>query len=266
MKKLTLNLLFLGTVLFSLSACKDDDEPQIYKQMTWSEEFDGNELDTKTWSYEIGRGNNGWGNAEHQYYTSRQENCKLQDGKLIITAKHDQNYLGSGANYTSARIITRNKVDFKYGRIEARIKVPSARGVWPAFWMLPTTGGWPHGGEIDIMEVSDLNPTELHGTIHYFSGSHQFSGAKLNDGTVWSNDYHTYSVEWEPKEIRWYVDGRYYGKQTPSTTTGGAWPFDDQNFFIILNVAVGGNFTKTAPQSADYPVTMEVDYIRVYKR
>lgn len=266
---------FLYSSLF-LSCKKEEQKRMIYQELVWSDEFDGNSLDTEKWSYLTGNGCQisanlcGWGNGEEQYYTNRTENVRTENGRLIITAQHDPNYLGSGSNYTSGRILTRHKASWKYGRMEARIKVPSAEGVWPAFWMLPETGSWPHAGEIDIMEMSDTNPVRWNGTLHYYCtpcGGHRHSGVVYTNPVDFSLDFHEYAIEWEPKEIRWYVDGIYRGKQTPTMTHGNAWPFDDdRNFHILLNVAVGGHFTQQNPVSSSYPVSMEVDYVRVYKR
>ncbi|MBX9852565.1 MAG: glycoside hydrolase family 16 protein [Cytophagaceae bacterium] len=262
----------ISAILFLLplfiSCKKKEDEKLIYKDIIWSDEFDGSTIDNTRWSFQTGGG--GWGNSEDQYYTSNAANASVSGGTLKITALYQPSYSATGYNYTSARIRTYGKADWKYGRIEARIKAPSAAGVWPAFWMLPNTGPWPNTGEIDIMELKNANPTLWNGTLHYYCtpcSGHQYSGPSYTSPADLSQDFHEYAVEWESQEIRWYVDGKYMGTQTPSTTIGNAWPFNSSdNFYIILNVAVGGTYPGQAPVSTQYPTTMEVDYVRVYKR
>ena len=253
---------------FIFFSCKEDDEKKIYQEVVWSDEFDGSSIDATKWSFQLGGG--GWGNSELQYYTDRPENAKVENDRLTITARFEPNYNGTGSNYTSARIRTKGNADWKYGRMEASIKLPSAQAVWPAFWMLPNTGSWPHTGEIDIMEASNANPVEWNGTIHYFCtpcGNHQYTGVSKTFSNPLSDGFHQYAVEWEPEVIRWYVDGEYMGSQSPSTTMGNTWPFDtSDNFHFLLNVAVGGTYPGQSPVSTHYPVSMEVDYVKVYKR
>lgn len=269
----------------------------VYKenkwQSTWLEEFDGNALDTTKWSYQNGTGVEygiaGWGNNEQQYYTNN--NITVDDGALTIVAKKDGTY---NTKYTSGRIWTMNddretaKFSQKYGRMEAKIKVPGGEGyegIWPAFWMLPVDtsiyGGWPLSGEIDIMEIRGRLPDEVAGTIHYgkdypnnanSGGSYYFSESDVNaDSDV--NDYHVYALEWEPGEIRWYVDGELYCtqnnwySQAAGNPTEFAYPAPfDQEFYIILNLAVGGTFDGNREPNADnLPAEMVVDYVRVYE-
>jgi beta-glucanase (GH16 family) len=246
-------------------------------ELVWSDEFDGTELDTTSWQAQTGTGTAyglpaGWGNNELQYYTNFSDNLSVSDGTLKITAR--QQNLG-GQPYTSARIRTQGMRDFLYGRIEGRMKVPSTSGVWPAFWMLPTNspyGGWASSGEIDIMEsVNTAN--SMHGTIHFGNNwpNNQSNGGSLNNGTDFSNDFHVYSIEWEPDQIRWYIDGQQYhsvnsnqwfSNAAPSNVRA---PFDSQ-FHLLLNVAVGGNWPGNPNGSASYPQTLEVDYVRVYQQ
>ncbi len=234
--------------------------------LVWADEFSGTSLDNSKWSYQIGAG--GWGNNELQYYTDRVDNTEVSSGTLKIIAR-SESY--GGANYTSARIRSINKGDWTYGRMEASIKLPVGQGIWPAFWMMPTEsvyGIWPQSGEIDIMEYLGHQTSIVHGTCHYgnsyldkgqTSGSNNISPASYYDGA-----FHTFAVEWEPTQIRWYVDGTQYvtfnaGDESPYT-----FPFD-QDFHFILNIAVGGNWPGNPDGTTVFPQTMEVDYVRVYQ-
>lgn len=240
-------------------------------KLTWSDEFNGSAVDMTKWSYQTGDGCPGlcgWGNQELEYYTSNTNNVSVTGGNLVLTARNQPNYNNTGRNYTSGKLVTSGKFSQKYGRYEARIKVPSAAGIWPAFWMLADNTSWPSTGEIDILECANANPTTWLGTLHYAStsGGHQSKGATWYTPTPLSNDFHTYAVEWTTTEIRWYVDGVLRGTTTKAAVQagGGRWPFDDQKFYIILNLAVGGNFSGQTPISSQYPVSMLVDYVRVY--
>ncbi len=235
--------------------------------LVWSDEFAGTALNTANWTPLIGAG--GWGNNELQYYTGRTENVHVQNGMLHIVARQE-NY--QGAPYTSARLQSRFKQDFQYGRIEARIKVPATQGIWPAFWMLPTDwvyGGWAASGEIDVMETIN-NATEAHGTIHYGGGwpDNTFSGGSTSIGQSLGNAFHVYAIEWEPDQIRWFFDGNHYHTETSQTWFSDASadpqaPFNQQ-FHMLLNVAVGGNWPGYPNGSSVFPQEMQVDYVRVY--
>jgi len=244
--------------------------------MVWQDEFAGSAVDASKWNFEIGDGsvygNPGWGNNEQQYY--REENASIRDGHLVITAKEETI---EGKNYTSTRMQTRGKFAKKYGKIEARIQLPEGSGLWPAFWMMPEDsvyGGWPASGEIDIMEARGYQPHAVHGTIHYGGNGHKYSGGEylFPEGQSISQ-FHTYAIEWEPNEIRWYVDGNLYSTKTnwDSTTPGqpakNAYPAPfDQEFYLILNMAVGGNYVEnTLPAEGEVPAEMLVDYVRVYE-
>jgi beta-glucanase (GH16 family) len=240
--------------------------------LVWQDEFTGSEVDTSKWGFEIGNGSGGWGNNEKQYY--KQENATIAEGNLVITAKEET---VEGFNYTSSRMLTRGKFAKKYGKIEARIKLPEGSGLWPAFWMMPEDsvyGGWPASGEIDIMEARGYQPHAVHGTIHYGGNGHKYSGGEyvFPEGQSISQ-YHTYAIEWEPNEIRWYVDGELFSTKTnwDSTTPGqpakNAYPAPfDQDFYLILNMAVGGHYVEnTMPEPGDVPAEMLVDYVRVYE-
>ena len=244
--------------------------------LVWSDEFSGNELDLGSWSFQTGTGTAyglpaGWGNNELQYYTNFPSNLTVSDGTLKITARHED---FGGQPYTSARIHTAGKRDFLYGRFEARMKLPSTSGVWPAFWMLPTTspyGIWAASGEMDIMESVNL-ATRMYGTIH-FGGqfpNNQFIGTSLEDGTDFSQAFHDFAIEWSPDEIRWFIDGVQFFQVSSDQWFSAADPGNprapfDVPFHLLLNVAVGGNFPGDPNGTASYPQTLEVDYVRVYE-
>ncbi|MFN7119091.1 MAG: family 16 glycosylhydrolase [Saprospiraceae bacterium] len=236
--------------------------------LVWSDEFDGTTLNTAKWTPQIGDGCDinlcGWGNNELEYY--RAENAVVSDGTLKIIAKRE-NF--GNRSYTSARIRSINKGDWTYGRFEARIKLPTAQGMWPAFWMLPTDeayGSWPRSGEMDIMELVGKEPDRVHGTIHYGNpwpnNSSQGKSFALNSGTF-DNAFHTFAMEWEAGVIRWYVDDFLYSTKTIADVAPLTWPFD-KRFHFLLNVAVGGNWPGNPNGSTTFPQTMEVDYVRVY--
>ena len=270
---------------------KDDKEKiKPHKKMwtlVWSDEFDGkgknrdtNGLDLSKWGYMLGTGAeygvDGWGNNELQYYTK--ENVQVKDGKLVIIPKLET--IG-GKKYTSSRLWTSNTFTKKYGRFEARIKLPAGTGFWPAFWMMPKNdvyGGWAASGEIDIMEAKGRLLQEVGGTLHYGGTwpSNKYSGASYTFEEGQSiTDYHTYALEWEPGEIRWYVDDKLYQTQNNWTTYGidGEEKFSfpapfDQEFYILLNLAVGGNYDggrEPDPSVFNNNPKMEVDYVRVYE-
>lgn len=237
--------------------------------LVWSDEFSGSALDATKWQAQIGDGCQegicGWGNGELQYY--RAENAVVRNGMLEIIAKRER--VQSKA-YTSARIRTKNLADFKYGRFEARIKLPAGAGLWPAFWMLSTdepNGGWPMDGEIDIMEFISAKPDHVFGTIHYGDPfpNNQFQGNDfyLYDGSKFTDDFHVFAIEWEPGIMRWYVDDILYSVKTPEDIAPFNWPFDASRFHFILNVAVGGTLGGTVDNTI-FPSTMLVDYVRVF--
>ncbi len=236
--------------------------------MIWSDEFDGSGLDASKWTPQIGDGCAmnlcGWGNNELQYY--RSENAEVVDGVLRIIAKREA---VGGKSYTSARLRTKDKAEWTYGRFEARIKLPTGKGIWPAFWMLSTTepyGSWPQSGEIDIMELIGSQPSTVHGTIHFGPPppNNRSSGASysLNTG-IFQDDFHTFAVEWEASVLRWYVDDYLYSTKIRSVVGGSRWPFD-HDFHLLLNLAVGGNWPGAPDGSTMFPQTMEVDYVRIY--
>ena len=243
--------------------------------LAWSDEFDladGSRPDPSRWVHDLGGG--GWGNNELQTYTDRPENAAIRDGALVITARAER-FAGSDGHprdYTSARLKTKGRVEQTYGRFEARLQLPRGAGLWPAFWMLGADidgAGWPECGEIDIMENIGREPRTIHGTLHGpgYSGGAALSGAVQSpSGAAFADGFHVVAVEWEPREIRWYLDGRQYFARTAGDLPGGArWVFD-HDFFVLLNVAVGGNWPGNPDPAITFPQEMKVDYVRVYRR
>ncbi|QKG55797.1 glycoside hydrolase family 16 protein [Hymenobacter sp. BRD128] len=239
-----------------------------YTELMWSDEFNGSgPVDATKWMYDTGGG--GWGNQELETYTTSTNNVFQNSGNLIIQANKEPS--GSPA-YTSGRVLTKGKQNFQYGRIDVRAKLPQGQGVWPAIWMLGSDidqNNWPKCGEIDIMELRGQNPTEILTTMHYAdnSGNHQQSGIdhiKLPDGSSFANDFHTYSVVRSKDQIRFYLDGALYYSFTSGTVGSNPYPFNN-NFFVVLNVAVGGNFLGNPNGSTVFPQQMQVDYVRYYQ-
>ncbi len=255
-------------VLIALSSCTEDVKQKVVTktQLVMNEEFNTNGApDPSLWSYDIGIGDNGWGNNELQYYSDRPENIKVEDGMLKITAIK-QSFMGS--SYSSGRILTKGKFEKKYGRIEARIKLPWGKGLWPAFWMLGANSDtviWPQCGEIDIMEYLGSKPTSIFGTVHgpgYYGGNAISKNYTLTNDRF-DNDFHVFGIEWDENYINYYVDDVLYNQITPKDVPG-EWVFN-QSFYIILNMAVGGNFPGSPNSATVFPQTMLVDYVRVYQ-
>lgn len=247
--------LFLVTAAFLLAA--RDGQSQNW-QLVWADEFDNGI--SSDWVFEIGNGAGGWGNNELQYY--RRENATVQNGRLIITARRE-NF--GGFNYTSARMKTQGRKNFRYGRIEARIAMPSSMGLWPAFWMLGsniTSVGWPASGEIDIMEHVNADP-EIHGTIHWQdqNGNYANYGGSVNTNVT---NFHNYSIEWDANAIRWYLDGVQYHEVNIANGINGTSEFHN-DFFLLLNLAIGGNWPGFNVDNNALPATMQVEYVRVYQ-
>lgn len=240
-------------------------------ELVWSDEFEGDELDLTKWSYQTGRGANyglvNWGNNELQFYTDRQENVFVQDGKLHIVAREEQ--MGT-ANYTSGRIRSFQKGDWTYGKFEIRAKLTEGQGLWPAIWMLPTEsvyGVWPQSGEIDIMEALGHEPEKVYGSVHYGpqwpNNRYRTWGYTKDEGTF-SEEFHVYSIIWSPGVIDFFVDGNLYFRVTQNMLAPFHWPFD-QDFHLLLNVAVGGNWPGNPDDTTVFPQEMVVDYVRVYQ-
>ncbi|MEU5790498.1 family 16 glycosylhydrolase [Micromonospora purpureochromogenes] len=240
--------------------------------ITWQDEFNagaGSPVDQSRWRFDIGGG--GWGNNERQYYTNSTSNA-VHDGQgnLVITARREnpanyQCHYGR-CEYTSARLLTAATFTQAYGRFEARIKIPRGQGIWPAFWMLGNdmgSVGWPNAGEIDIMENIGREPNTVYGTIHGpgYSGAGGITGSRTISAPL-ADAFHTYRVDWEPNSIVWYLDGVEYHRVDPARLGGNRWVFDHP-FFMILNVAVGGNWPGYPDASTQFPQQMLVDYVRV---
>ena len=242
-------------------------------RLVWSDEFetDGSP-DSAKWGYDLGTGASvglvGWGNNEAQYYTDRPENARVEDGILIIEARREPM---QNSQYTSARMVTRDRGDWLYGRIEVRAKMPYGRGTWPAVWMLPTDwdyGGWPHSGEIDIMEHVGFDHGRVHGTVHTGAFNHM-QGTQRGASTVVPDlheAFYTYAIEWDEDRIRWFVDdAEYYAFERQDEWGSAEWPFD-RRFHLILNIAIGGNWGGQQGIDNDiFPQRMEVEYVRVYE-
>jgi beta-glucanase (GH16 family) len=233
--------------------------------IVWHDEFDGPELDRTNWNFDIG--GNGWGNAEWQYYSDRPENARIEDGMLVIEARKEAVSF-SGKPYSSARIKTQGLHAWTYGRIEARMKLPYGQGIWPAFWMLGDNNkGWPASGEIDILEHIGKTPDTIYATVHApgYSGGKGVGGKFIvPDVDTLKNDFHVYAIEWQENEIRWYFDEQEYFKLTPADVPSD-WIFD-HDFFIIMNMAVGGRWPGYPDETTVFPQFMTVDYVRVYQR
>lgn len=235
--------------------------------LTWSDEFNGSAIDASKWTYNTG--GDGWGNNELEYYTNRPANAYLENGVLVIKAIREP---FGNREYTSARLLTQGKFTQTYGRFEARMKLPYGQGIWPAFWMLGediSTKGWPACGEIDIMENIGKEPFTVHGTIHgpgYFGGNGIGGAYSLPGGAKFSDDFHVYAVEWEPAALRFYVDDQLYKTATPADLPAGAKWVYDHPFFLLLNLAVGGNWPGNPDSSTRFPQLLTVDYVRVYRQ
>lgn len=243
-----------------------DKNWQFEANPIWSDEFDVAGLpNTSKWGYDLG--GSGWGNNELQNYTNTLDNAKVENGNLVITAKKET----SGTmNYSSARLVSKNKGDFLYGRIEARAKLPAGRGTWPAIWMLPTDwayGNWPKSGEIDIMEHVGYDLNKVHVTVHTEAYNHSIGTQRGASQTVptATTDFHKYRVDWTPYAIRGYIDDQLMFTFVNEGKGSAAWPFD-KRFHILLNLAIGGNWG--GAQGVDdtaFPQAMLIDYVRVYK-
>lgn len=236
--------------------------------LVWSDEFsllNGSVPDTNKWAHDIGAG--GWGNAELEFYTARTNNARIESGQLVIEALKENH---QGSAYTSARLKTLGKASWTYGRIEARVKIPFGQGIWPAVWMLGTNlvpAGWPNCGEIDILENIGREPTIVHGTVHgpgYSGGNSIGRPYSLPGKAPFADDFHVYAVEWTTNQMKWFVDGQQYFSITPTNLPKGAkWVFTEPQF-ILLNLAVGGQWPGYPDATTIFPQRMTVDYVRVY--
>ena len=274
--------------LVLLFSCSSEEEPEMMEEnnlpsyiptsgatsptsysgrdLIWQDEFNGNSLDRSNWNYELGDGCDqgicGWGNNELQWYTDRNASI-VGDEYLVITAKRESS---NGKEYTSSRITTEDKFEFKYGRVDIRAALPGGKGLWPALWMLGTSGGeWPRNGEIDIMECGKGGNDDLvSGTVHWDNNGNyaQFGNDKSFSNGDLQNNFHVYSIEWSANVIRWYVDDVQY--HVIDTSPGDLSEFRN-DFYLLFNVAVGGDFPGDPDSSTSFPQFMVVDYIRVFQ-
>lgn len=269
MKYAVVSALFASLLL----GCNSDDKSQYISsrnwQLTWSDEFDGEAgtlPDAAKWAFDLGTGSNGWGNQELQNYTNRPSNISLDgSGNLVITALKE-NYQSS--QYTSARIKTKDLFSQAYGRFEARLITPYGQGLWPAFWLLGSNideVSWPNCGEIDIMELRGQKPSIINGTVHGpgYSGANAISGSYTLQNNRFDKDFHVFAVEWDADKIDFFVDGFLY-KRIGKSDLPGNWVYDHP-FFMILNMAVGGNYVGNPTNQTPFPQKMVIDYVRVYK-
>lgn len=244
--------------------------PNSYDGMTlvWADEFQGNELNGSDWTFEIGTGSGGWGNNELQYY--RSQNTSIYNNEYLLIEAREESFAGS--NYTSSRLITKDKREFQYGRIDIRAALPEGQGIWPALWMLGhniSDVSWPACGEIDIMELVGNVPNQIHGTVHYGNNfaQHQYSGGSSlsSDGSKFSEQFHVFSIIWEENSIKFLLDDQEYFDITPTDMIGGQpYPFN-QDFFFIFNIAVGGTWPGSPDNTTIFPQRMAVDYVRVFQ-
>ena len=266
---------FLCTSIFACTEKKEipaviPSEPPVDKNWAfettpmWEDDFTVNGVpDPAKWSYDVG--GSGWGNNELQYYTNT-GNASINNGNLLIEAKKENN---SGLEYTSARLVTKGKGDFLYGRIEIRAKLPKGRGTWPAIWMLSTDeqyGTWPSSGEIDIMEHVGYDPNKIHSSIHTSAYNHIRNTQKTAEKIIpdATDAFHIYRIDWTPYAIRSYIDGEKYFEFINEGNGYTVWPFDKKQH-LLLNIAVGGSWGGVQGiDNSIFPATMEIDYVKVY--
>lgn len=260
----------LATNIDSVTALVAVEHQYGEYKLLWSDEFEGNVLDESVWTIQTGIGNNGWGNNEKQYYTGRSENLRVEDGNLVIEARKEQM---EKSEYTSARIMSKDKKTFMYGKMEARISLPSGGGLWPAFWMLGNRGNWPQCGEIDIMEYVGNVKNRVLGTLHTTKDRSGSKSSRAYWGENIEENYHVYGIEWTKEErqgrdvIRFYVDDNVFSEQVEEVVDDNDyWPFNKPHFFIF-NLAVGGSLGGEVNDAIfDTPRLMKVDWVRVYQR
>jgi beta-glucanase (GH16 family) len=250
--------------------CAQTDPTQAWS-LVWSDEFEqAGAPDSSRWTYDLGNGCPqicGWGNNEKQTYTAALDNARVKDGHLIIEAHQTDD---PTRPFTSARLVTRGKAAWTYGRVEVRAKLPKGRGTWPAIWMLPADrryGGWPRCGEIDIMEHVGYNPLKVFGTVHTEAYNHMH-GTQMGDSMLIADAedaFHLYAIEWHPDGIDFLVDGARYHHFSRYSEDPATWPFD-QPFYLLLNLAVGGNWGGRYGVSKQiWPQQLVIDYVRIYQ-
>ncbi|MCC5934305.1 MAG: glycoside hydrolase family 16 protein [Candidatus Cyclonatronum sp.] len=264
----------IAAPLFWGCSDQNDAEEDRFPTLVWSDEFDTDgTINPDNWIFDIGTGAEqgipGWGNNELQYYTDRPENVKVEGGMLHITARREA---FQGSAFTSGKILTRGLFETTFGRFEASIKLPFGQGIWPAFWLLGDDSDgtviWPQIGEIDIMEYRGQQPTIIHGSVHgpgYSAGNAVTKTYQLS-GSRFDTKFHVFAIEWGPDFIDFFVDDVLYNTITPADVGNNEWVFNDNKFYIILNVAVGGTFVGSPNNNTPFPQTMLVDYVRVYSR
>jgi beta-glucanase (GH16 family) len=279
-------LIFPVVCLLMISGCSLLEEDTGDYTLAWSDEFNDYSLDESVWNYDTGNGTNGWGNNELEYYTSDEANIRVEDfeingesGTGLVIEALEESY--GSYDYTSAKITTKDNFDFTYGKVEARIQLPvdegNSTGIWPAFWMLGSNideEGWPECGEIDIMELVGDEPDTIYCNLHYdYDGDHVWTGDWSDenmytlDSGDFGDEFHTFGIEWEEGEVSWLLDDEVYYTQTSwcSSLDGENAPFD-RDFYIILNLAVGGDWPGSPDSDTTFPKTMTVDYVRVYQK
>ncbi|MFK8114904.1 MAG: family 16 glycosylhydrolase [Rubripirellula sp.] len=256
---------------FAFNSLAQEPNTNQPNTLVWQDEFDGDSLDYSQWEIEVNAF--GGGNQELQIYTDRKANVRVENGNLVLEAHRDNtNISGTKREYSSGRVRSKNRGDWKYGKIEVRAKLPKGAGIWPAIWMLPTEdhyGGWAASGEIDIMELRGSEPDTVLGTLHYGPSwpDNIYSGGafQLKSGTF-ADDFHTFAVEWREGEIKWFIDGKHFQTQNDWSTSGGEFPAPfDQKFHLLLNLAVGGGFVGPVDDKTVFPQRMLIDYVRIYQ-
>ena len=267
---------FKGSVSAAENTATDSTQTSEDWELVWSDEFNGNDINMENWSYDVPT--NGRYNGEIQSYT--ENNAFVKDGSLILEAREEDitETDGQTYNYSSAKLISKGKQKWTYGKVEVKAKMPSGQGIWPAIWMMPEDepfyGTWPVSGEIDIMELLGHEPDTVHGTIHFGKPHQQRQGHYyLPDGQSFADDYHIYSIEWEPGEIRWYIDGNLYHTAndwfTKSDSNADDYTYPapfDQDFFLIMNISVGGGWPGNPDETTVFPQQMAVDYVKVFQK
>lgn len=265
-----LSVSLLTVLAIIVSGCESDDTQVVTTRdnIFMQDEFDVDGApNSDIWGFDIGNGpgGDGWGNQELQYYTNRSENVEVQNGFLLITARQED---FKGSAFTSARLMTQNRIERQYGRFEARMRLPFGQGIWPAFWMLGAdidTNPWPAAGEIDIMEYRGQEPTIVLGSVHGpgYSGGDAITKSYEIPNDRFDTGFHVFGIEWGPNFVNYYVDDVLYNQITPADVTG-EWVFD-KPFFILINLAVGGTFVGSPNNETIFPQTLLVDYVRVYE-
>jgi beta-glucanase (GH16 family) len=268
MKYISLLIPFFLLIIF---ACESTKSGPALPNMIWNDEFEVDGVpNSELWSYQLGNGCPtlcGWGNNELEYYTSDLENSRVENGVLVIEVHNNRD--DSLINYSSGKIISKHKGDWKYGYFEIRAKLPLGRGTWPAIWMLPTEwkyGDWPKSGEIDIMEHVGYDEGNVHGTVHTEAFNHKKGTEKGKVYKVENPDqFHIYAINWTPDKIEFFVDGNLYNTFLNNGKGSAYWPYD-QEYHLLLNVAVGGDWGgREGVDDTIWPVRMEIDYVRVYE-